>query len=398
MRRHGEVPAGQGRRGGEVSSLIEGGAAELPGQGGRPLPTPNPDNVFALFPPDPHRQPAVPHRGFPPDALTPPAQPKQPVSRPGRPEPRHRAKQAENVQEQSQGTPGSSQPGYHMPGQTHGATPAAPQAAPPVAPAEPPAWTQHPITKALEALHGPGGVATPTQIIAESLKGRADGWMPAVPLPPEQPVPPQQPDARHYPDPEPLTDMPVRELPGEEAAIAAEAKMALEQQFWQLWLTHQDQLRKQCMHMMSGNLADAEDALSSAMLRASQKFLEYSGSIMNEKAWLSKLVHNVCIDQYRQRKRTYYQAFEGDATEQVEEAMFTGPQPSPEEVALGKEQVAALETCLEQLSNNLRVPLMLRCVEGWSYPDIAEELDLRADTVRKRVQLARDFLRGRNIR
>jgi RNA polymerase sigma-70 factor (ECF subfamily) len=196
----------------------------------------------------------------------------------------------------------------------------------------------------------------------------------------------------------PTEEMPIRPLPDVPPATEPHYATDTEQAFWRLWLTHQDQLRRQCLHMMAGNLADAEDALSAAMLRASQKFQDYAGSIMNEKAWLSKLVHNVCIDQYRQRKRTYYQAFEPEDTQQVEDAMFTGPQPSPEEVALGKEQIVALEACLAQLSNNLRVPLMLRCVEGWSYPDIAAELDLRADTVRKRVQLARDFLRQRDIR
>lgn len=437
MRRHGEVPAGKGRRGREVSSPTDEGGTEGPGAGGVRTSHLKPGNVFSLFPTEPHRQSQFSPPRMPPDALVPPAQPKTAVARPenrsdshpdGHPDSpddqgrekkpssqientacQQSARAPETAKNQPQESPGSRetadippQAGPSATQQTAQPIPQQPSVQPSAA--EPPAWTQHPITKALDALHGAGGVLNPTQIIAESLRGRQEGWMPARPLPPEAPQPhTPQPQTPQYNDMPAYTEVPIHEAPvnealGEEAAIEAEAKLAAEQQFWELWLTHQDQLRKQCMHMMSGNLADAEDALSSAMLRASQKFVEYSGSIMNEKAWLSKLVHNVCIDQYRQRKRTYYQALEGEATEQVEEAMFSGPQPSPEEVALGREQVATLEACLEKLSNNLRVPLMLRCVEGWSYPDIAEELDLRADTVRKRVQLARDFLRGRDIR
>ncbi len=455
MRRHGEVPAGKGRRGREVSSLTDEGGAEATGSGGLQASHLKPDNVFSLFPIESHRQSQFSPPRMPPDALSPPAQPKTKVVRPdsqpeggsenrsenatakpsGRGRDQDREKNLENSEKTATGQPSVQTSGPAMgrlqedpstrpsdsPSQQVGNS-VSQQAAPPLTQqsaarppaAEPPAWTQHPITKALEALHGPGGGPSPTQIIAESLRGRQEGWLPVRPLSPEalQPSQPERPPQPQTPpqygdlpfqsdgpmQETPAQEMPVEEALGEEAAIAAEAKLAVEQQFWELWLTHQDQLRKQCMHMMSGNLADAEDALSSAMLRASQKFVEYSGSIMNEKAWLSKLVHNVCIDQFRQRKRTYYQALEGEASEQVEEAMFSGPQPSPEEVALGREQVATLEACLEKLSNNLRVPLMLRCVEGWSYPDIAAELDLRADTVRKRVQLARDFLRGRDIR
>lgn len=446
MRRHGEVSAGEGRRGRQVSSPTDGSEPDASGSSGLPSPNLKPDNVFSLFPPEPHHQSQFSPPRMPPDALVSVGKPRTPLVAPEKRSANRTGSHADDhpdsvgdqdrkthtnspvensvdqqsdrppemAENQSQESRVGREPGdasRHMnTSVSQQAVPSMPQQPlqQPSAPSpanELPAWTQHPITKALDALHGSSGVPSPTQIIAESLRGLHEGWMPIRPLPPEAPQPyqPTQPEVPEQGEIPVQSDGQAREVPvqeelGEEAAIAAEAKLAAEQQFWELWLTHQDQLRKQCMHMMSGNLADAEDALSSAMLRASQKFVEYSGSIMNEKAWLSKLVHNVCIDQYRQRKRTYYQALEGDATEQVEEAMFSGPQPSPEEVALGREQVATLEACLEKLSSNLRVPLMLRCVEGWSYPDIAAELDLRADTVRKRVQLARDFLRGRDIR
>jgi|GEM_PF-1039375 len=368
MRRHGEVPADGSRRERDAASnkddkRLNGARTEGGGGANRR------DNVYRLFP---EEEPADrvsweemtkggtgrqgPSDGFEKMQAGYTADPEPPS-----PERQPPDKETDPGQSQANGSP---QP-----------NPALQQAV-----------ADHPITKALEALYGPGGAPSPVQIIADTVtpsKARGDAW----------PVKPLDRDTV------PGEGMPIRPLPQEPVADPLEPVPQEKQaDFWQLWLQHQDQLRKQCLHMMSGNMADAEDALSSAMLRASQKFQRYSDSIMNEKAWLSKLVHNVCIDQFRQRKRTYYQVFEGDASEQVEDAMFTGPQPSPEEAALSKEQIASLEVCLGQLSNNLRVPLMLRCVEGWSYPDIAEELDLRADTVRKRVQLARDFLRQRGIR
>ncbi|WP_417460690.1 RNA polymerase sigma factor [Kordiimonas sp.] len=273
-------------------------------------------------------------------------------------------------------------------------------------------WTEHPITKALQGfnmgLFGPN----PAQIIAESLNSPFARSPYNTPLTPQPPIPAPtttqgQPEAREaYQQSEKAEiyeEMPLRPIETDapdfgEQDVETHGEGAAYEAFWNVWLGHQDYLRGQCIRMMSGNMADAEDALSNAMLRASQKFEAYSDSIVNERAWLSKLVYNVCIDHFRREQRTESRPFDQEQGMQVVDTLYTDPQQSPEEIALCQEQLDQLHHSMSQLSNNLRVPLFLRCVEGWSYPEIAERLNLRTDTVRKRIQLARDQLRRAGIR
>ena len=261
--------------------------------------------------------------------------------------------------------------------------------APENAPAKPQSeWMDHPISRALTPYNEVDSPLNPARIVAESLQpfiARSN-----------QPVETDPAPQADIPE-----DVPIRPVPSERTEETAEIEaVAIDagDKFWDLWIGHQDQMRGQCIRLMAGNVADAEDALSSAMLRASKKFPSYSESIVNGKAWLRKLVYNVCMDHYRQGKYTEYRAFDQDTDIPAAGAMFTGEQQSPEDIALSQEQIRELDACLDALSGNLRVPLLLRCVEGWSYPDIAKQLNLRADTVRKRIQLARDHLRRSNIR
>lgn len=49
------------------------------------------------------------------------------------------------------------------------------------------------------------------------------------------------------------------------------------------------------------------------------------------------------------------------------------------------------------MQEKLRKPLLMRCVQDRTYDEIAEALGLSNCAVRKRVQLAREHLRGAGI-
>lgn len=179
----------------------------------------------------------------------------------------------------------------------------------------------------------------------------------------------------------------------------AEASPLPPEAFWNLWSENQNQLLRQCMRLMSGNMADAEDALGNAMVRASSHFADGGGgAIANQRAWLSRLVHNSCIDFYRARSR------QKRWTDEVM-AMADGspipsapaPEPTPEEIAETGEAMRSLQDGLDALPELLRVPLILRFLEGLSYAEIAERLCIPNCTARKRVQLARERLRRNGV-
>lgn len=168
--------------------------------------------------------------------------------------------------------------------------------------------------------------------------------------------------------------------------------------FWPLWIDQQDSLLKQCLKLMSGNMDDAQDALSEAMVKASTKFEDSMDEIRNHRAWLSRIVHNACIDLHRQNRRKAEYREETHGSADTPASPMTAPIiPSPEESYLAGEQLDQLETALLAMHEKLRKPLLMRCVQDRSYDEIAEALGLSNCAVRKRVQLAREHLRGAGI-
>jgi len=144
---------------------------------------------------------------------------------------------------------------------------------------------------------------------------------------------------------------------------------------------------------MAGNLPDAEDALSVAMLNGCRAFSGHA--IHNERAWLTRVLHNACMDHYRNHKR-YSMWPEATDPHDVEpiESPFTSRPRSPEDDLLGREQIAHLLLSLLSLPDTLLEPLVMRCFQDMAYADIAERLNLTNAAVRKRVELARKKMRN----
>ncbi|WP_143589747.1 RNA polymerase sigma factor [Thalassospira mesophila] len=178
-----------------------------------------------------------------------------------------------------------------------------------------------------------------------------------------------------------------------------DARNTLAPNFWPLWIDQQDCLMRQCLKLMSGNMDDAQDALSEAMVKASVKFEESMHDIRNHRAWLSRIVHNACIDLHRQnrRKAEYHEEAHSTADDAMPAITYRDV-ATPEQNALTGEMFAKLDTALANLPEKLRRPLLMRCVYDQSYDEIAKHLGLSNCAVRKRVQLARDQLRGCEIR
>jgi RNA polymerase sigma factor (sigma-70 family) len=166
--------------------------------------------------------------------------------------------------------------------------------------------------------------------------------------------------------------------------------------FWGVWNEHQDYLRRHSLRWMSNNTADAEDALSSAMLVAAAKYADYAPTIVNTRAWLLRLVHNVCMDHHRSRSRI--DLFDELPAEDVQDRdhlpNYQRPIAPPHQEALSDERLERVVEGLGQLTTTLSEPLLLRCLDEMSYREIAARLNCTEAAIRKRVQLARDRLRA----
>ncbi len=163
--------------------------------------------------------------------------------------------------------------------------------------------------------------------------------------------------------------------------------------FWQLWLQHQDYLYHRCRTWMGGNHGDAEEALSRARLKAWEKLPNYAEKITNQKAWLTRMSHNLCVDIHRERQREA-RSIESMGTMAVEDPVVSNFE-SPESAILRRELGIYIRRGIEALPTRLRAPFILRFYQELSYPDIARQLALSTDNVYKRIQQAREMLQKR---
>lgn len=81
--------------------------------------------------------------------------------------------------------------------------------------------------------------------------------------------------------------------------------------FWDIWDTScQTVFWHYCLMWMGGHYEDAEDAMSTAALRAYKYLPAHAAHVTNHRAWLKRLLYNHCMarrraDQSRQRYIQY---------------------------------------------------------------------------------------------
>ncbi len=161
--------------------------------------------------------------------------------------------------------------------------------------------------------------------------------------------------------------------------------------FWPLWEQHRNDLYAICLLQLGGNPTEAEDALSRAMLKAWNKLPAHAAQIKNLRAWLSRLTYNLCVDIHRERRP----ACKLECLDCVlaQERDPRSQNASPEEISTWREISAHLHHAIRRLPLRLREPFMLRFLYDVAYQEIAEQLALSPDNVRKRIQQARVLLR-----
>jgi RNA polymerase sigma-70 factor (ECF subfamily) len=147
---------------------------------------------------------------------------------------------------------------------------------------------------------------------------------------------------------------------------------------------------------MTRNPADAEDLVQETYLRAYRGFAGFQqGS--NLKAWLYRILTNTFINQYRSRQRRPH---ETELDEQEDLFLFrrlggleaARAGRSAEDELMDMFTDAEISQALDDLPESFRVPVLLADVEGFSYKEIAEMLDIPMGTVMSRLHRGRKSL------
>ncbi|MBI5640271.1 MAG: sigma-70 family RNA polymerase sigma factor [Nitrospirae bacterium] len=159
--------------------------------------------------------------------------------------------------------------------------------------------------------------------------------------------------------------------------------------FEELILKYQDRIYNLCRHML-GNAHDAEDMAQDSFIKAYQNLKRFRPEA-SFYTWLYRIAVNTCLDF---KKRPFFESLfrtSDKGEEFVLEPISEGP--SPEKELETRQMMHALQKGLAQLSPKFRTVLILREMEGFSYEEIAEVLDLSTGTVKSRISRAREELK-----
>ena len=163
-----------------------------------------------------------------------------------------------------------------------------------------------------------------------------------------------------------------------------------------------DRYREHVYRVARRLVRDREEALDltqEAFIKAFRSLDRFRGQ-SSFKTYLTRIAVNACLD-FRRRLRRATETGSAGAMELDEERVGVGGSREaaranvvdPLLQAEKRELQRALEEALDRLPENLRTTLLLHAVEGFTYREVADALEIPVGTVMSRIFYARNHLR-----
>jgi RNA polymerase sigma-70 factor (ECF subfamily) len=149
---------------------------------------------------------------------------------------------------------------------------------------------------------------------------------------------------------------------------------------------------------MTRNPSDAEDLVQETMMRAYRAFARFEPGT-NIKAWLFRILTNAYINVYRKKQREPRQVSQDEVQEfdLYRELRDFDPDQTetPERIVLDKLVDSDILDAIDDLPEQFRMAVVLSDVEGFSYAEMAEIMDVPLGTVMSRLHRGRKALQKR---
>jgi RNA polymerase sigma-70 factor (ECF subfamily) len=142
------------------------------------------------------------------------------------------------------------------------------------------------------------------------------------------------------------------------------------------------------------NEDDALDAVQEAFVKVHKNIHKFQGS-SSFYTWLYRIVMNVSIDHVRRTTRRKSLDFDERTLHEESEVAGDGAlvpsvtNANPGKAALRRELGSAIQAALQELPEHHRAVIVLREIEGMSYEEMAEALEVPKGTVMSRLFHAR---------
>jgi|ERR1041384_1172097 RNA polymerase sigma-70 factor (ECF subfamily) len=153
--------------------------------------------------------------------------------------------------------------------------------------------------------------------------------------------------------------------------------------FRDLFEAHKDRVYTIAFHY-TGNEAMARDVSQQVFLKLFTTINQFRED-SHFTTWLYRIVANACTDEHRKRRRFVPFSPEIEVRHMTEHG-------SQESRFHRKEVAESVRAAISELTPKLRLPILLKYVEGLSYDEIAQALDLSIGTVSSRLNRGHKML------
>lgn len=152
-------------------------------------------------------------------------------------------------------------------------------------------------------------------------------------------------------------------------------------------MTYQHRLFGVALRML-GNAGEAQEVAQEAFIRAHRALPRFRGDAKLS-TWLYAITSRLCLSRLASGERRL--------ARQGEDALLrlSDSAPGPDAALERGELEAALQRAIAELPEDRRIVVVLRDLEGLSYEEIAQVLELELGTVRSRLHRARADLKDK---
>ena len=158
---------------------------------------------------------------------------------------------------------------------------------------------------------------------------------------------------------------------------------------------HLEVLRANARRLTSSD-ADADDLVQDTMVRAYRYYDRFEPGT-NFKAWLFQIQRNVFVNRYRREQRERNAMTESTQTSIQDRCISQASirDGLSQEQNVERPEVAnAIREALQELPDQARTIVIRADIDGWSYKEIAAEMDTPIGTVMSRLHRARKLLQS----
>jgi len=179
-----------------------------------------------------------------------------------------------------------------------------------------------------------------------------------------------------------------------EKTLLGRAKAGDVNAFEQLLEGYQRRIFNIAFHMVN-NYEDAGDLVQEVLIRIYKSIGGFKEQA-SFSTWVYRITTNVCLDDIRKKKRRKVISLDeeikfddGELVRQIK-----SDDPSPEDQAEKNEFKKSVNRAINRLSEEHRLVIVLRDIQGFSYEEIAKVLKCPEGTVKSRINRARQALKN----